>query len=57
MDLSNKDVDNLKARFTDGGVTGIDFKVVTMQPGSLTVGPLANIGDLPANEFSVTIFD
>jgi hypothetical protein len=57
MDLSNKDVKNLETRFTDNGVLAIDFKVVSMQPGSNTDGPLATIDNLPSNEFSVTIFD
>jgi hypothetical protein len=55
--LSDSDFQNVKARFTAGGVTSVDFRVIAMQPGSVTDGPLATLTDLPAAEFSVIIKD
>jgi hypothetical protein len=54
--LSNSDVRDLMTRFTDAGVTTIDLKVVAMQPGSTTHGPLISLDNLPSAEFSITLF-
>jgi hypothetical protein len=56
-DLSDRDVKALRPRFTVGGVTSVDCRVIAMQPGSQTDGPLATLTDLPSSDFSITILD
>jgi hypothetical protein len=55
LNLSDKDVELLRPRFTSGGVTKIEVAVYAMQPGSNTAGPLVDVTTLPTAEFEIEV--